>query len=248
MIIFAISNEKGGQAKTTTAAALSEGTAKRGYRVLAIDGDPQGALSYELNDGEPLPGTSGLYEVITGKEKVQSAVMQTRTEGVYLLRATNELAGLDRELEGNVNALKEALRKVARIYDYVFIDCPAMVNIMQLNAIMCADKLIIPATADAYAVRSIQHTIDVMESAQKVGSKITLAGILFTKVRKRGLLDNSVYDAARHGTYKGKVFKTQIHERAQVRQMAVLHNSIMDGNTETAREYYSLLDELKIKR
>lgn len=247
MVIFAISNEKGGQAKTTTTAALCEGAAHRGYKVLAIDGDPQGALSYELCGHEPLPGTTGLYEVLTGQEKVQSAVMQTRTKDVYLLRATNEMAGLDRVLAGNVNALKEALRKVTRIYDYVFIDCPAMVNIMQLNAIMCADKLIIPATPDTYAVRCIQHTIDVMESAKKAGSKIELAGIVFTRFRKRGLVDNGMYNAA-HGTYKGKVFQTKIHERAKLRLDTAWHNSIMDGNSETATEYYELLTELGIKR
>lgn len=246
MVVFAISNEKGGQAKTTTTAALCEGAAHRGYRVLAIDGDPQGALSYELNKGETEAGLPGLYEVMTGTRSIAEATMITRTEKLELLKASNAMTGLDRVLAGNVGALKGALRKVTRLYDYVFIDCPAIVNIMQLNAIICADKLIIPATPDSYAVRSIQHTLTVMEDAQKAGSKIELAGILFTKVRKRGLLDNSVITSARQ-TMTAPIFHTVIHDRAYVKQQAVLRNCIMSGSSETADEYYRVLDELNIK-
>lgn len=245
MIVFAVSNEKGGQAKTTTTAALSEGAARRGYRVLAIDGDPQGALSYELNKGETETDQPGLYEVMTGAINIGPAAISSRTENLDFLKASNAMTGLDRILAGNVGVLRAALRKVTRLYDYVFIDCPAIVNIMQLNAIICADKLIIPATPDSYAVRSIQHTLAVMTDAQKAGSNIELAGILFTKVRKRGLLDNSVISSARQ-TMTAPIFHSVIHDRAYVKQQAVMCNCIMGGTSETANEYYRVLDELNI--
>lgn len=244
-MIFAISNEKGGQAKTTTATALAEGSARRGCRVLAIDGDPQGALSYELIGSDP--DGPGVYDVMTGAATIESAAAETRQPGLKILTASHALAGLDRALTGakRLDALGAVLRDL-RSYDHVFIDCPAIVNLMQINALMSADALIIPATPDAYSIRSIQHTIAVMEDAKKEGSRIELGGILFTKVKPRQIVDQAIISGARE-SFPGKVYKTEIRERAAVRGLSILGASIYDQGGPAGSEYNALLDEMGIK-
>ena len=247
-IIYAISSEKGGQAKTTTAAALAEGTARRGYTVLAIDADPQGALTYELagvNDAVP-----GLYELMTEQAEPATATITTRTEGVHLWGASFTLASIDRALTGKdrLQALRSVLDPVRDRIDYAFIDCPAMVNTMQLNAIMAADRLLIPATPDGYAARSIMHTLQVMKDARAQGNPgLELAGILFT--RNRGLTTQKSVIASARESLTGQVLNTVIRERAAVQLATIEHEGLWDNRSykDTAEDYESLLDELGIK-
>ena len=247
-MIFAISNEKGGQAKTSTALALAEGAALRGHKVLAIDADPQGALSYELAPDADAPG---LYEILTGAAQIKEATIKTRTANVFLWAGSGALAAIDRKLPGQdpMHTLRHALEPVRDIVDYIIIDCPAMVNTLQLNAMIAADSIIIPATPDAYSMRSIKHTMDTMETARQAGNpELQLAGILFTRCRKNLNAQASIIEAAR-AALGDKIFKATIRERANVQTAALLHTSIWAGSAtkDTAEDYAALLDELKIK-
>ena len=246
-IIYAISNEKGGQAKTTTAAALAEGTAKKGYTVLAIDADPQAALTYELagiDAAEP-----GLYEILTGSGTPATATITTRTEGVHLWGASAALAGIDHKLTGEdrLFTMRRALEGIRDKVDYVFIDCPAMVNTLQLNAILAADQLIIPATPDGYSARSIMHTLQVLEDAKEQGNpELKLAGVLFT--RCRGLATQKTVIASAREQLGRQVFKTTIRERAAVQYASIMGGGLWDGRAtkDTAEDYTQLLKELGI--
>lgn len=247
-MVYTIANEKGGQAKTTTALALAEGAARRGHRILAIDADPQGALSYELmadKDSE----APGLYEILVYHADGEECAIATRSDGVYLWRASGSLAAIDAKLTGadRIKALQRALLDVYTGYDYIIIDCPAMVNTLQLAALMAADDLLIPATPDAYSMRSISHTLQSMETAKECGNKnLRLAGVLFTRCRSL-TAHKSILSAAR-AAMGDQILHTVIRERASVQTAALLHESIWaDGMArDTAADYDALLDELKI--
>lgn len=248
-IVYAIANEKGGQAKTTTALALIEGTARRGWRVLAIDADPQGALTYGLR--ADTAQADGLYSILTGSATPQDATLTTRSENAYLWYASGALAAIDTKLTAKDKylALRKALELPRATFDYIFIDCPATVNTIHLNAMLAADRLIIPATPDAYSMRSIKHTLQSMQTAQENGNaQLQLAGVVFTRCRNM-TAQKSIMSAAR--TAMGdKILDTIIRDRAAVQTSALLGNSLWsDAMTkDTAADYDALLDELEIRR
>lgn len=246
--VYAIANEKGGQAKTTTALALVEGAARRGWRILAIDADPQGALTYELAKDQ---NAGGLYEILTGSTTPQEATVTTRTENAYLWSASGALAAIDGKLSGKNKffALRKALELARVRFDYVFIDCPATVNTIHLNAMLAADRLLIPATPDAYSMRSIQHTLQSLQTAQENGNdKLQLAGVLFTRCRNT-TAQKSIISAAR-AAMGDKILDTTVRDRTAVQTASLLGMSLWTDNAtkDTAADYEALLDELQIRR
>lgn len=246
--VYAIANEKGGQAKTTTALALIEGSARRGWNVLAIDADPQGALTYELARDQK---SGGLFSVLTGSATPQEATTATRTERAYLWGATGSLAAIDGKLTGKDKffALRKALEPARSRFDYVFIDCPATVNTIHLNAMLAADRLLIPATPDAYSMRSIQHTLQSLQTAQENGNPdLQLAGVLFTRCRNT-TAQKSIISAAR-AAMGDRILQTCIRDRAAVQTASLLGVNLWAENAtkDTAADYEGLLDELQIRR
>lgn len=247
--IYAIANEKGGQAKTTTTLALVEGAARRGYKVLAVDADPQAALTYSLDKDDT--ETGGLYAILAQTDTPQTGTIRTRTENAYLWAGSGALAAIDAVLTGQDKffAMRKALEAARIRYDYVFIDCPATVNTLHLSAMLSADQLLIPATPDAYSMRSIQHTLQSLQLAQEKGNpELQLAGILFTRCRNT-TAQKSIISAARAAMGK-RILGTIIRDRAAVQTAALLGVDLWtDGSTkDTAADYEALLDELKIRR
>ena len=159
--IIAFANQKGGVAKTTTTVSIAAALCERGRRVLAVDLDPQGALTYSLGiDPDALDET--INDVLIRRLPMQK-VIQTRE--VDLVPANIDLAGAEAVLlakTGREYALERALREVLPMYDYVLIDCPPSLGILTINGLTAAQEVVIPVLAEALSHRAVGQLIETL--------------------------------------------------------------------------------------
>ena len=151
--IIAISNQKGGIGKTTTATALTEALSIAGYSVLLIDADPQGNATATAGIiGKDAPT---LREVLTGTTPAQAAIVRSLTLQADILPSSPMLAAIDKELgdaPGREYRMKETIAEQAAAYDFIIIDTPPALGTLTVNALTAADYLIIPTSAENYAL------------------------------------------------------------------------------------------------
>ena len=153
--IIAITNQKGGVGKTTTTVNLGVGLARQGRRVLLVDGDPQGSLTISMGVKLPDKDTVTLanlmhHTMINQPLPIGSGLVRHR-EGVDLLPADIELSGVEMALfnaEQRERVLQKVLESLRTSYDYILIDCTPSLGMMTINALTCADSVIVPTQAD----------------------------------------------------------------------------------------------------
>ena len=154
--IIAITNQKGGVGKTTTAVNLSACVAEKGKRVLLVDIDPQGNATSGLGKNDHDGPT--VYDVLIGGAGAGEAVVDTGFGTLSLIPTAIELAGAEIELVGVENReglLKDALATLRDDYDYIFIDCPPSLSLLTLNALTAADSVLIPIQCEYYALEGV---------------------------------------------------------------------------------------------
>ena len=151
--IVAIINQKGGVGKSTTAVNLSAALGEEGKKVLLIDLDPQGnsssGMGVEKNKVE-----NCIYDVLLNEVRIQDTIIHEISENVDIIPATINLAGAEVELVSEMareNRLKSAAGSLRGFYDYIFIDCPPSLGLLTINALVAADKLLIPIQCEFYA-------------------------------------------------------------------------------------------------
>jgi chromosome partitioning protein len=185
---LAVANQKGGVAKTTTVASLGAAMVEKGRRVLLIDLDPQGCLTFSLGqDPDKLP--MSIHEVLLGDIEPEAALVET-SEGMTLLPANIDLAGAEAMLlmrAGREYALKRALTKVtgggtARDrFDVVIIDCPPSLGVLTLNGLTAADDVIVPLQCETLAHRGVGQFLRTITDVQQItNADLTLLGALPT--------------------------------------------------------------------
>lgn len=248
MKIVAVINQKGGVGKTTTALALGSGLAGRGKKVLYVDLDPQGNLSYALSADTIRPGAMEMLSG-SGSPSVQDA------PGGATAAASPALAGADAVFTatGKEYRLKEGLEDYRQRFDYVVVDTPPALGVLTINALTAADGLIIPAQADIFSLQGIgqlDRTIEAVRQYCNPGLKIL--GILLTRHNPRSVLGRDLAEAAaqtaRH--LDTRLFKTPIREAVAVREAQAERRDLFEyaprGNA--AEDYGRFVDEfLKIK-
>lgn len=198
--VIAIANQKGGVGKTTTTSNLGIGLARKGKKVALIDCDPQGSLTAsfgyqpeQLNDTlknifenvineygvEPMDTVLQHYEEITKDEEI----------GIHLIPANIELAGLEVTLV-NVTCRELVLREYVDLirdeYDYIIIDCAPSLGMLTINALSCADQVLIPVQAAFLPVKGLEQLLKTIKNIRrKLNPKLEIAGILLTMLDKR---------------------------------------------------------------
>lgn len=178
--IIAVTNQKGGVGKTTSAVNISAGLALMGRKVLLVDIDPQGNSSSGFGV-EAAPNKS-VYDVLMGNATVKEA--RVKTKWCDVLPTDNNLAGAEIELvatEGREYILKNALDKVRDEYDYIFIDCPPSLALLTLNALVACDTVLVPMQCEYYALEGLSqltHTIRTVK--RSMNRDIDFEGILLT--------------------------------------------------------------------
>lgn len=207
--IIAVTNQKGGVGKTTSAVNISAGLALMGRKVLLVDIDPQGNSSSGFGV-EAAPNKS-VYDVLMGNATVKEA--RVKTKWCDVLPTDNNLAGAEIELvatEGREYILKNALDKVRDEYDYIFIDCPPSLALLTLNALVACDTVLVPMQCEYYALEGLSqltHTIRTVK--RSMNRDIDFEGILLTMYDGRTNLTIQVAEEIKK-FFGPKVYKTVI--------------------------------------
>ena len=210
--VVAIINQKGGVGKSTTAINLSTALGEPGKQVLLIDLDPQGNSSSGLGI-EKGAVRYCIYDALLNDVALDDIIIPDVSPGLDVVPATINLAGAEVELVSEMareNRLKDAIGPMRGRYDYVFIDCPPSLGLLTINALVAADKLLIPIQCEFYALEGVTKLLDSMKRVKtRLNPSLDIFGVLLTMSDTRTTLSRQVSEEVRK--YFGKlVFETSI--------------------------------------
>ena len=177
-----MANQKGGVAKTTTVASLGAAMTELRKKVLLVDLDPQGCLTFSLGvDPDKLPVS--VHEVLLGEVEPDTALVETE-EGMTLLPANIDLAGVEAMLlmrAGREYALKRALAKLGDTFDVIVVDCPPSLGVLTLNGLTAAQEVVVPLQCETLAHRGVGQFLRTVDDVQQItNAELTLLGALPT--------------------------------------------------------------------
>jgi chromosome partitioning protein len=213
-VVISIANQKGGVGKTTTAINLSASLAHLNQHVLLIDMDPQGNAGRGYGvDVNAISSTT--YEVLSGQKDLSSALIKEKIANLDILPSNLKLAGIDtyflsQGMREPFFVLKKALESVRSSYDFIIIDCPPSLGLLNLNALVASDSVIIPVQCEYFAleaVGAILSSITKIQSAYNPDLKV--AGFLLTMYDPRTSLDTEIATQVR-SLFKENTFTTSI--------------------------------------
>jgi len=211
VLTLTVSNQKGGVGKTTTCINLAAELGRQGFSVLSVDIDPQANCTSGL--GVALPAnTPSLYDVLLGEVPPEEAIHKTRWKGVSILPATLDLAGAEIELASVISRETKLRRTISRIreFDIAILDCPPSLGMLTVNALVAADKLVIPIQCEYFALEGVgqlSRTISLVQNS--LNPNLEISGILLTMYDSRTRLSNDVAEEVRR-QFGDIVFKTII--------------------------------------
>ncbi len=198
--VIAIINQKGGVGKSTTAINLSAALGEMGKQVLLIDLDPQGNSSSGLGV-EKNRVSRCIYDALLNDIPLTDIIIPDVSKGLDVVPATINLAGAEVELVSEMareNRLKDAIGPMRGRYDYVFIDCPPSLGLLTINALVAADKLLIPIQCEFYALEGVTKLLDSMKRVKsRLNPSLDIYGVLLTMSDSRTTLSRQVSDEVR---------------------------------------------------
>ncbi|MHB8693698.1 MAG: ParA family protein [Solirubrobacteraceae bacterium] len=180
--VYAIANQKGGVGKTTTAVNLAACIAEAGYESLLIDIDPQCNATVGLGLAKDAAVT--VYDVLTGDAQLSEAVIATSIEHLWVAPACPDLAGATVELPripGSETRLRDALDGIRERFAFTLLDCPPSLGPLTINALVAADRVIVPVQAEYFALEGLAGLLDTLALVQReMNPRLTVAGMLLT--------------------------------------------------------------------
>ena len=246
--VMAIINQKGGVGKSTTAINLSAALGELGKQVLLVDLDPQGNSSSGLGI-EKSRVEHCVYDVLLNDVAIEDVIIPDVGEGLDLVPATINLAGAEVELVSEMareNRLKDAVGSLRGKYDYVFIDCPPSLGLLTVNALVAADKLLIPIQCEFYALEGVTKLLDSMKRVKtRLNPTLDIFGVLLTMYDGRTTLSRQVVEEVR--SYFGKtVFTTLIPRTVKLSEAPSFGQPITqyDPSGKGAQSYVNLAKEV----
>jgi len=246
--IIAISNQKGGVGKTTTAINLSASMAAQGLRVLLIDSDPQGNSTSGLGIDKD-PSLSTLYNAILDRTPLDSILTKTSWDGLDIVRADKNLVAANLEmvdLPDREYRLREAVKGVRDKYDYILIDCPPALDLLTLNALVAADSVLIPIQCEFFALEGISQLMDTVDRVRDAFSHpLKIEGILLTMFDDRTNLTRQVADDLRD-FFQDQVLATVIPRSVRLAEAPSYGKPILayDPRSRGAESYLKLAKEI----
>lgn len=249
MQIIAITNQKGGVAKTTTTLAIGAGLARKGHKVLFVDLDAQTNLSYVMEaDATGLTGRTSL-DVMEGRASASDAIQHTRHGDI--IAASPALAGADAVLTqvGKEYRLKEALEPLAPMYDFILLDTPPALGILTVNALTACNGCIIPAQADIYSLQGISQLYNTLQTVKKYcNPSLKVLGILLTRFNSRAIISREAADMIGQAAEQmgSRLYTARIRECTAIKEAQACREDIFTyaPHSNAAADYAALIDEI----
>lgn len=241
--IIAIANHKGGVGKTTTTALLGYALAHKGKKVLLVDLDAQANLTEFFIEAEEVEVS--IYDALTKEAKLPVMPVD---ENLYLIPAELNLAVAEQELTARLareRALSMLLDPLKGEYDYILLDCPPSLGLLTTNALVAAEELFIPLTAEALPLKGLKKLEEVVIGVQRLlNPNLNLNGMIVTRYNNRKL-NKAVLDAIT-SNYGEIVFKTKIRENITIAETPVYGGDIFKiaPDCNGAKDYESLAEEV----
>lgn len=243
MKVIAIANQKGGVAKTTTTHNLGVALAAQGKRVLMIDLDSQASLTISVGL-EPLEMEQTIVDVLRKEGLPLMECVQRLSDRLHIVTSIIDLAPMEMELLSRASRekiLDRALRPVREQYDFILIDCPPQLSILTINALSCADGVVIPVKTDYLAYRGLTQLQDSIQEIQElINPGLKVLGVIATLYDTRVADDREIL----------ALLRKEYNLLGVIKRLAVAKKGIYDGlaaveqapNSELAKEYVAIAE------
>ncbi|HYF25613.1 MAG TPA: ParA family protein [Baekduia sp.] len=245
--VYAIANQKGGVGKTTTAVNVAACIAEAGYPTLLVDVDAQANATVGL--GLPKDHEPNLYDVLIDGVAAEDALLETEVDGLWVLPAHPDLAGATVELPrqpGSERRLAKALDPLRERFAYLLLDCPPSLGPLTVNALVAADKVIVPVQTEYFALEGLAGLLDTLALVQReLNPRLTVAGMILTMHDGRTRLARDVEREVREH-FPELVFDTVIPRNVRVGEAPSFGRPVIhhDPHSSGADAYFELAKEV----
>jgi chromosome partitioning protein len=245
--IYAIANQKGGVGKTTTAVNLAACVAEAGYEVLLVDIDPQSNATVGLGLSKNAERT--VYDLLSGDATLEDVVVLSGVERLSVAPASPELAGANVELPrlaGSETRLRDALAPARDRYAFTLLDCPPSLGPLTVNALVAADRLIVPVQTEYFALEGLAGLLDTFRLIQReFNPRLTIAGLLLTMSDGRTRLAQDVEREVRQH-FPDLVFDTVIPRNVRISEAPSFGRPVIhhDPHSSGAGAYFAFAKEV----
>jgi chromosome partitioning protein len=246
-VVYAIANQKGGVGKTTTAVNVAACIAEAGYETLLVDVDPQANATVGL--GLPRDSSPGVYDVLAGRETPDGVRVRSSIERLWIIPPGRDLAAANLELPrlpGSETRLREALSGMSASPSYTLLDCPPSLGPLTVNALVAADRVIVPVQTEYFALEGLAGLLDTLSLIRReLNPRLTIAGMLLTMHDSRTRLAQDVEREVRKH-FPELVFDTVIPRNVRIGEapsfgLPVTHH---DPHCAGADAYFELAKEV----